>query len=356
MTMIPKDNYTCRFGLRKDKWYQIIECNGKQCRRRPVNIADQYKYEKEWEEAIVVYRRTGKTPVETLFGTPSSDFLVFKWFAKRMGKGSNFIAFAGVGVKWEEITNEKLYQYREWMDNMGYATNSQRVYMYDLKQILDKAKMLGYPIPTTDYQKILFENIAKTVSVFLTMHELSLLESCSFQEEALEAARVRFLIGCYTGARFSDYSRLKEASIVEGEYIDADGNIRVSKHIQYITEKTDSYCQVPCSPKLEMLLKRNLKNISRSDMNRLIPEVCRIAGITSHAVVIRGDKRDEGEKWNFVTSHTARRTFANNLYMLGAPIETISKYLGHSSIETTMRNYIMCPLRISEYVLSKYFG
>lgn len=357
MAMIPQDNYTCRFGLRKDKWYQIIECNGKQCRRRPIDVNQQFKYEKEWEEAIVVYRRTGKSPVETLFGTPSrTDFIDFKMFAKRLGKASNFIVFSGAGIKWEEIDNEKLYEYRDWLDNMGYSTNSQRTYMASLKQVLDKARMLGYPLAAKDYAKILFENVGKCVNVYLTMSELTLLEACHFQDEYMESARVRFLIGCFTGARFSDYSRLREASITEGEYLDSNGVIRTSKHIQYISQKTDTYCKVPCSSKVENLLKRNLKNLSRGDFNRLIPEVCRIAGVTANSFVIRGDKKQEGEKWNFVTSHTARRTFANNLYMLGVPIETISKYLGHSSIETTMRNYIMCPLRISEFALSKYFG
>lgn len=356
MFAVPKDNYTCRYGLRKDKWYQIIECNGKQCRRRPIDINEQFKYEKEWEEAIVVYRRTGKSPVETLFGIPPKEFANFGMFAKRLGKASNFIVFAGSTIKWEEIDNEKLYEYRDWLNGMGYATNSQRAYMASLKQVLDKAKMLGYPLASKDYPKILFENIAKCVNVYLTMAELSLIEKCRFQDEYLESARVRFLIGCYTGARFSDYSQLREASIAEGEYIDSNGNICTSKHIQYISKKTDTYCKVPCSPKVEELLKRNLKNLTIGDFNRLIPEVCRIAGVTARSFVIRGDKKQEGEKWNFVTSHTARRTFANNLYMLGAPIETIATYLGHSSIETTMKNYIMCPLRISEYVLSKYFG
>ena len=68
---------------------------------------------------------------------------------------------------------------------------------------------------------------------------------------------------------------------------------------------------------------------------------CHKAGINELvSVYMRGEFRDD-EKWKFVSSHTARRSFATNLYKKGVDIYTISQLCGHSSIEMT-KKYICC--------------
>ncbi|RZK90661.1 MAG: hypothetical protein EOO62_34745, partial [Hymenobacter sp.] len=42
------------------------------------------------------------------------------------------------------------------------------------------------------------------------------------------------------------------------------------------------------------------------------------------------------EKWELVTMHTARHTFATQSLLRGMPIEVLQKVLGHAKIQTTM--------------------
>ena len=59
-----------------------------------------------------------------------------------------------------------------------------------------------------------------------------------------------------------------------------------------------------------------------------------------------------GEKWQFVTSHTARKSFATNVYLRCRDIFLISKYMGHSSVDMTA-TYIMsvgdAPEEVKQY-------
>lgn len=351
-----RDIFRCSYAMINNTWCQCIYHNAKRVKTRKIPIEEQALYEKEWNDAMTVFSLTGVSPMDTIFGKQRGIVIPFEKFVKREKKCVNFLMFAGNNIRWEDIDNELLYQYRDWLISKGYAQNSQRSFMTQVKVIIDKARNLGYPVKANKYDVILREKVASTLNVYLTMQELKKIETISFDDEKLESARIRFLIGCYTGARFSDYSQLRESSIVDGEYINSDGIICKSPHIQYISQKTHSFCQIPASQKAIALLKREVKEISINDMNRYLPMICQKAGVDAASEVLKGDQKIVGEKWRFVASHTARRTFANNLYIMGVPIETIARYLGHSSPDITMKNYISCPLRINEIALNKFFG
>ncbi|WP_240052269.1 tyrosine-type recombinase/integrase, partial [Bacteroides intestinalis] len=78
------------------------------------------------------------------------------------------------------------------------------------------------------------------------------------------------------------------------------------------------------------------------------------AGITEAVKVFKAGKEVEGEKWEFVSSHTARRSFATNLYLRGADLYSISQMMGHASVEMT-QNYLCCGLREQSAQVMEYF-
>lgn len=53
--------------------------------------------------------------------------------------------------------------------------------------------------------------------------------------------------------------------------------------------------------------------------------------------IFRKGKYEVGEKWKFVASHTARRSFATNLAELDVPLVQIAKRMGHNDVKMTMR-------------------
>ena len=73
--------------------------------------------------------------------------------------------------------------------------------------------------------------------------------------------------------------------------------------------------------------------ISNQKFNQYIKEVCQAVGITDSVLksITRGGKKitTAYEKWQLVSSHTARRSFATNLYRQGLPVVTIMAITGH---------------------------
>ncbi len=112
-------------------------------------------------------------------------------------------------------------------------------------------------------------------------------------------------------------------------------------------------------PPLKPIVKELLTNLPKEEVsdptfNNNIRNICRKAGITEAVKVFKAGKEVEGEKWEFVSSHTARRSFATNLYLRGADLYSISQMMGHASVEMT-QNYLCCGLREQSAQVMEYF-
>lgn len=81
--------------------------------------------------------------------------------------------------------------------------------------------------------------------------------------------------------------------------------------------------------------------ISDQKHNKQIKALGKLAGINEEFILTktRGGKRIESikPKSEFITSHTARRSGATNMYLAGVDLKFIQDILGHSKIEQTIR-------------------
>ena len=152
-----------------------------------------------------------------------------------------------------------------------------------------------------DYQRVKIKTHS-TDDIALTQEEVSLLEEASL-EGAKDRSRDLFLIGIYSGQRFSDYSKIEKANLRDGMLI-----IRA--------KKTRHISKVPLSEKLENILKKynwKLPVISSQKFNPHIQKICKRLGMTQEVIKIsyQGNKvkKETKQKWQMVGSHTARRTF-----------------------------------------------
>ena len=121
--------------------------------------------------------------------------------------------------------------------------------------------------------------------------------------KTLDKYRDLFLIGVYSGQRFSDYTVFEKADVVNG---------RIEKR----AEKTDYKSYIPISKKLKALLDKwewRMPKVSNQKFNDNIKEVCRIAEFKDEVKTAKflGNQKIEEVKpfYKCVTSHTARRTF-----------------------------------------------
>ena len=156
-----------------------------------------------------------------------------------------------------------------------------------------------------------------------------LLELDLSNKKRLEKTRDLFIVGCFSGLRFSDWHKVsrENISIEEGAEL-----------LQIFMQKTNKYVYIPVLPELkEILIKYdyNLPKISAQKFNAYIKEACQLAieDKTFQRIYSVGGtiKNETIEKWKKTSSHAARRSFASNFWDLGLPATELMQITGHST-------------------------
>lgn len=151
----------------------------------------------------------------------------------------------------------------------------------------------------------------------------------------LDRVRDMFIIGCYTGLRFSDIISIKPEHI-------KDGMIEITQ------VKTNEMVAIPIIKEVERILSKydnSLHKISNQKFNDYLYEVVKKCEGLKVGVIknsIQGGKKIviKRPKYEFVTSHTARRSFATNEYMnKGLSVRDIMAITGHRT-EKSFYKYI----------------
>ncbi len=178
--------------------------------------------------------------------------------------------------------------------------------------------------------------IEKVEKIYLTEHEIQLLEDCILTEGSMkDIHRNLFIFSCYSGGlRISDVLQLK--------WSDYDGE-RISK----VTQKTKENISILLPSKAKQILdKYRLPDskpgdfifpILKSNKDYANPEVI-FTAISSATAYTNSNLKEIGRQAGIEKSfgfHTSRHTFATRALRKGMRIEHVSKLLGHNSIKTT---------------------
>lgn len=149
---------------------------------------------------------------------------------------------------------------------------------------------------------------------FLTKKELLFVFKKYFSEELnlLKSERMMlrmFLFSCFTGLRYSDIIRFdREEHIVDNKIV-----IRMQKSSKVVT--------IPINPySAQLLEEEEWREFATGYYNRRIKKIMKDVGV---------------KKYNQITFHSARHTFATTCLSLDMNIKVVSKLLGHSSVKTT---------------------
>lgn len=240
---------------------------------------------------------------------------------------------------WDNLTKVRLQNFVDYMSER-ISPNSVNQYATKLKAVLNLySEEIALP---RDFAKVLTPRKVASTAVYLTEEELSLITDYIPKNEREEFVKAIFLISCYCGTRHSDAVRLNESNI-SGDTV------------QYVSVKTRTFTSVPLKPVVrDLILNRPRIEIDDQTFNHIIRRICRKCGISERVKVFKAGEEQEGEKWQYVSSHTARRTCGTLLYLRGVDILTISKILGHSDIKTT-QNYIKADMRRQSEELMGFF-
>jgi site-specific recombinase XerD len=160
----------------------------------------------------------------------------------------------------------------------------------------------------------------------------------------LDRVRDQFLLLAWTGCRYSDLGKLTRRYIVNE---DGDDCFKLEQ------QKTGSKVVIPILPPIVPILEKYdyqpPKPISNQRFNDYIKQVAQLAHLedevtTIHTQQMKGDfTPDRVEtrraKWQAVTAHSARRSFATNMYKRGFPTLAIMAITGHKT-EKSFLTYI----------------
>lgn len=250
------------------------------------------------------------------------------------------------GLKFSDITIDIYSRFMEFCDERNYMESTKYQYASLVKAVMNYALEDGVSENTVQNSKgfVTHRSVAVFKKVYLTRDEIARLAALKTEPGTLpDKVKDVFLVGCYTGQRFSDYSSL---SIDEMENIMVDGTAH--KALRKIQRKTGHTVVIPVLDDnlLTIMNKWNghLPKITISALNATIKVLCREAGINSKITTFssRGGKklRSVQPKYELVSSHTARRSYITNLYMEGTlSTEQIRSISGHMS-EESFRRYL----------------
>lgn len=165
--------------------------------------------------------------------------------------------------------------------------------------------------------------IKKVDRTFLTSDELQVLADKQFVTDRLTQVRDIFLFSCFTGLAYADVKKLRRWDIVTG--VDGEKWIIINR------EKTDIPSRIPLLPTALMLIEKYASHAQCENSGRVFPVLSnqKMNGYLKEIADLCAINKE-------ITYHIARHTFATTVTLLnGVPIESVSKMLGHTNIQTT---------------------
>lgn len=217
------------------------------------------------------------------------------------------------GLLVTDIDYQFLVSYDKWLRDSGIAHNTRIGRLQLLRALLNEARKRDL-ISTSPFERFRIQQMVSKKG-YVTAEQLHKLERLPLHGNE-DRIRDAFLVGCYTGLRFSDIISLRQEHIKDG----------------WLTKKmakTGYIVEVPVAKlfdgkMLEIIEKYgkidNLaKNIgSNASVNKVLRSILDRIGIDPK-----------------ITFHSSRHTFATLLGQKGVHLTTIQKLLGHQKLQTT---------------------
>lgn len=239
----------------------------------------------------------------------------------------NFLqGFQSFLVNWEE-THEKTKR----VISLNNTTISKQ--LRTLKTFLSYAKKKGIAI--NPGHKDFSVREYKMEVIALTQEELEHLLALDLQaNKRLDQVRDVFCFSCVSGFRYSDLEQMHRGHIKDDE-------------IRITVKKTKRPLIVPLNRFSKAILEKYrdleapLPVISNQKFNKYIKELCKLAGINDPIEIIRykGSQKQSTvyRKYEVISAHTGRKTFATLSLEKGIPAETVMKITGHADYKSFQR-------------------
>ncbi len=274
--------------------------------------------------------RTGKPITKATIEQYNQTFKTLKGFENDTGKIISFM-----------LLSNKLYDdIVKYLEVLNFTPNTVGKHIKHIKSVINRAIYNDGVAVSENYRDKYWAVSKQTKTaeeiVFLNEEELEELWKLDLSEKpTLEKARDVFLVGAFTALRISDITRLRL------DHVDSDNIIRIH------TQKTDKIVSIPLRREVKLILEKydgKMPKISEQKVNENIKLVC-MELKSMHKKIY--EKKTQGnstslieyKKYEKVTTHTGRRSFASNMYKRGVSTQMIMAITGHKK-EADLYRYI----------------
>jgi len=237
-------------------------------------------------------------------------------------------------IAFGQLNEQFIREYQDFvLIELGYSMDTVRHYLAILKKICkiafkeglsEKFHFAYYKLPkqkTTTPKALSRESFEK-------VRDLEIPEN----RPSTRFTRDLFLFACYTGTAYADVSRITKENL----FTDEEGSL----WLRYARKKTDYRARVKLLPEAIALIEKY------KDENRdtLFPwQSPEMVKANMKGLRILADIKEP------MTYHSGRHSFASLITLEeGVPIETISRMLGHSNIQTTQIYARVTPKKLFE--------
>lgn len=231
------------------------------------------------------------------------------------------------------VSEQRLEEFVYYLqDNLHLMISTVKGMVERVKCMLQKAYNCGYKVDGTFRDFNVRDEEIDTI--FLSMTDIARIYY--FGDLTLKQSEVRdyFIIGCLTGLRYSDYSRLAPENFADGKIV-----IR--------TKKTKTPVQIPMHPFVKEIIKKYDGVLPKARciqyFNHAIKDICQKVGFLENLPYERRIGLEfisvMRPKYTFVSSHTARRSAATNMFLAGIPTYRVMLLTGHKT-ESAFFRYI----------------
>jgi integrase len=268
-------------------------------------------------------------------------------------------------LNFEDITLDFYYDFTDFLrtqltyekDGKIYkkklSENTIGKYIKTLKTFLNEASERGYNKYSNYKSKRFKVSQEDTEQVYLTEDELMKIYDLDLSEnKKLDRVRDLFIIAAYTALRFSDINQVKSENIIKN-----------GTQLKIRTHKTGEPVVIPLHWTVKEIFEKHNHNvpdtISNQKMNQYIKDICRMAEINQsiNKRIKKGGMtvNQKFEKYQLVSTHTARRSGATNMYLAGIPTISIMKITGHKTEKAFLRYIRISPEENADKLMNHEF-
>lgn len=236
-----------------------------------------------------------------------------------------------VDIYTNSITEDFLDDFIIYLESKNLRQNYISNLLSLAKSMVSKAGKYGYAVdPSYDDVSIKLES---TFAVFLSMNKITRIYYFQGLTKKQERIRDLFVVGCLTALRYSDYSTLTKDNFIKD-------------YIVKVTKKTKAKVTIPLHDYVREIINRYDGNLafglSIQYFDRTIKEICRKVGFNEEFrfSYTKGGKQITEKKyeWELISSHTARRSAATNMYQTTRmKLYEIMAMTGHSTEKSFFR-------------------